>query len=333
MTMRIGIVGNNLYGQVYFRALQNFPAVEIVGMCPELDESLEPFTSQQGIPPYSSFHSMLNEARMDAVILASITSAHYSQAMQSMAAGAHVLIDRPMARSISECDQLIEQADRTRRRLMVGHVLQFWPEYVTMRNLIVTQTLGIVSTATGWRISGTLNPAWQNRLLNADYGLGCLEAHIHDIEFFTFLFGKPGSVFAQGSKTRDGAWAQIHSLLRYPNRLQVALEANYKVPLNYPLSMHTRIDGSKGTAVFNFQGALATQGSAQRSLMLFIKGQDPEIVHVEVLDAYRGLVEHFLDCVTTNQNPVYGSPIHSRGALEVILALSRSAETGEYILL
>lgn len=214
---------------------------------------------------------------------------------------------------------------------MVGHVLQFWPEYVTLRNLIVGQTLGILSTATGWRISGTLNPAWQSRLLSAEHGLGCLEAHYHDIEFFTFLFGKPSSVYAQGVKTDAGALAQIHSLLRYPNGLQVALEANYNVPLNYPLNMHTRFDGNQGTAVFNFQGALATQGSAQRSLMLFIKDRDPEMVQVEILDAYRGLVEHFLECINTNQNPVYGNPIHSREALEVVLALSRSAETGERI--
>ncbi len=329
--MRIGIVGNNLYGKIFFRSFHEFPGVQVVGMCPELGESLSPFTTEQGIPAYPDFQTMLDQANLDVVVLASVTSAHFPQAVQAMAAGAHVLVDRPMALSLPECDQMIEQADRTKRRLMIGHVLQFWPEYMAFRDLIDDEVLGNLSAATGWRISGTLNPDWQNRLLNPNYGLGCLEAHFHDIEFFTFLFGKPGSVFAQGIKNPAGAWAQIHSLLKYQNGLHVALEANYNVPLNYPLSMHLRVDGKNGTAVFNFQGALVAQGSAQRNMLLFSNDLEPELVQVEIVDAYRSMVNHFLDCVNGNKNPIYGNPIHSREALQVLLALSQSAESGEVI--
>jgi UDP-N-acetylglucosamine 3-dehydrogenase len=325
--MRVGIVGNNLYGQIFYRAFHGLENVEIVAMCPELGEQLEPFSTEHGIETYKDFHTMLEAVSLDIVILASVTSLHSIQAISAMVAGAHVLVDRPMALSLSECDQMIEQAQKSGKRLMIGHVLQYWPEYVVIREMVLNGELGRIHTGTGWRISGALNPAWQKRLLDPHNGLGCLEAHFHDIDFLNYLFGKPESVVAQGRKTSDGAWSQVHSQLRYQNGLRIAMEANYNVPRNYPLSMHLRMDGEKGTIVFNFQGALAAQSSAQRTLIQFANDSEPFVHNIESYDAYRSMTNHFLESISSGDPPPFGTPVQSRDALQVLHAISESAQS------
>jgi predicted dehydrogenase len=324
--MQLGIVGNNLYGQIFYRTFTGLEDIDVVAICPELDETLEPFAIEHKIKAYKSFEAMLADESLDIVVLASVTAQHADQAIAAMGAGAHVLVDRPMALSLAECDSMTAASRRTGRTLMIGHVLQFWPEYIVIRNMAKHGAFGKIHAGTGWRISGAINPAWQNRLLDAKNGLGCLEAHFHDIDFLNAVFGKPASVVAQGQKTPAGAWSQMHSQLRYTNGLHISMEANYSVPRNYPLSMHLRLDGDRGTVVYNFQGALAAQSRAIRTLLQFQNDQEPILHDVEITDAYAGMVQHFLECIRTQQQPAFGSPEQSRAALEVLLAISNSAE-------
>jgi predicted dehydrogenase len=329
--MKVGIVGNNLYGQIFFRTLESFEDVQVTAVCPELGESMESFSERQRLKIFENFPKMVEESGLDIVVLASVTALHAQQAVAAMQAGAHVLVDRPIALSLDECDWMMAEAQRVNRLLMIGHVLQFWPEYIIIRKMIAQRVLGIVHAGTGWRISGALNRSWQGRLLHPRYGLGCLEAHFHDIDYLNTLFGKPASITALGTQTAQGSWKQVHSLLKYANGLHISMEANYSVPLNYPLNMHLRLDGDKGTVVFNFQGALAAQGNAQRTLVEFLMEQDPKVVQVEIKDGYVSMVSHFLDCIRNGQSPAFGTPEQSRDALQVLLAISEAAQTGKSV--
>jgi predicted dehydrogenase len=326
--MRIGIVGNNLYGQSYARAARTLPDVEVAAICPELAETLEPYATQAGLRPYPDLPTMLAGEGLDAVLLACVTARHAVQGGLALDAGLHVLIDRPVAMTLAECDLLLARAEAARRVVMVGHVLQFWPEYMWVRKAVQHGELGQVRTATASRVSGTLNSDWQARLLRPDYGLGGLEAHVHDVDFLVQLLGRPQAVTAHGTRAPQGAWAQVHSLLSYADGCRVGLEADYGVPLNFPLSMYLRLVGDDGTVVYTFRGALAAQQAAERQLTLFRVGQAPEVVSVPLGDAFAGMLAHFVACAREGQPPAWGSLPQARAALEVLLAVACSAATG-----
>ncbi len=289
------------------------------------EKPLEPFVSEHHLKAYPDLSTLLEKEKPDAVLLASVTKQHAEQAIRAFQAGAHVLTDRPIAIDLPGCDLMIAEAGTSERILMVGQVLQFWPEYVLAREVIQQGELGQVLAVTASRVSGTLNPEWQRRLLNSAYGLGGLEAHVHDVEFLCSLFGLPESVVAQGVQTTGGAWAQIHSLLQFPGGVRVGMEADYRVPLNFPLSMYLRIDGDKGALVFTFRGALAARQSAQRSIMIFKPGIEAQELEVTPSDAYTAMLGHFFNCIRENVEPAWGSPHQARQALEVLLAIARSA--------
>jgi predicted dehydrogenase len=166
--VRIGIVGNNLYGQIYTRSAEATGRAEVVAICPEFTESLEPFATEHRLKQYSDLASMLQADRLDAVLLASVTAHHESDAVACLRSGVHVLVDRPMAMMVESCDRMLAVAKSAQRILMIGYVLQFWPEYVAVREMLQRGDLGRLVAVTASRVSGVLNPSWQTRLLNPD---------------------------------------------------------------------------------------------------------------------------------------------------------------------
>lgn len=330
-SIRVAIVGNNLYGQVYTKAVEAIPGAIVVAICPELGESLEPFASEHKLKTYPDLATLLKQEKPDAVLLASVTRQHAEQTILAFEAGAHVLTDRPIAMDLTECDRMIAKAEASKLVLMAGQVLQFWPEYVLAREVIQKGELGQVLLVTASRVSGTLNPAWQSRLLNSSYGLGGLEAHVHDVDFLCSLYGLPESVVAQGVQNKGGAWAQVHSLLQFSGGVRAGLEADYQVPLNFPLSMYLRVDGDKGALVFTFRGALAARQTSQRSTMIFKPGFEPQKLEITPSDAYVAMLDHFFNCIRENVQPTWGSPYQARQSLEVLLAIARSASEGKVV--
>ena len=323
--MRIGIVGNHLYGQIYTRAIEATGRAQLVAMCPEFSESLEPFAAEHHLKPYRDLNEMLRAENLDIVMVASVTANHESDVMTCLSAGTHVLVDRPMAMTVQACDRMISAARAAKRTLMVGYVLQFWPEYVTVREMIQRGDLGKPLIVTASRVSGVLNPPWRARLLNPSYGLGALEAHAHDIDLLLSLFGEPRAVTAHGTFGENGSCVQVHSLLHFADGCRAGVEADYRVPLNFPLSMYLRVVGDAGAIVFSFRGALAARESARRRLTLFKDGTEAADVPVPITDAYANMVNYFLDCIASNREPQLGNPIQARQSVQTLLAILQSA--------
>lgn len=324
--MRIGIVGNHLYGQLFTRSIETTGRAQAVAMCPEFSENLEPFATEHHLKPYPDLNSMLRAEKLDGVMVASVTANHESDVIACLSAGAHVLVDRPMAMTVQSCDRMITAARSAERTLMVGYVLQFWPEYVLIREMIQRGDLGKPLIVTASRVSGVLNPSWQARLLNPDYGLGGLEAHAHDIDLLISLFGDPQVIMAHGTFTENGSCAQVHSLLRFTDGCRAGVEADYRVPLNFPLSMYIRVVGEAAAAVFTFRGALAARDTARRRLTFFKNGTDPVDVSVPITDAYANMANYFLDCIAKGQEPQQGSALQARQSVLALLAILQSVK-------
>ncbi len=323
--MRVAIVGNNLYGQIFTRAAAATPGVEVVALCPEQGEALEPLAGQYGLKPYGSLRELLDAERPDAVLIASVTAHHEADALAAFEAGAHVLVDRPIAPTVDAADRMIDAARAARRLLLVGHVLRFWPEYVAARGILERGELGPPRVVTASRVSGLLNPAWAGRLLHPTDGLGALEAHTHDIDLLTGWFGVPTITAAQGTATAQGAPWQVHSLLRFTNGCVAGVEGDYSVPFNYPLSMYLRVVGEQGALQFVFQGALSARATARRSLTLIRNGVEPALVDVPQSDAYAALMGHFVDCIRSGAPPQHATAEQAREALAALLRIREAA--------
>ncbi len=315
--MRFGVVGNNLYGKMFTRGINSVPDCRVVAICPDINEELMPMASEYFLREYKDLQSMLDSEQLDGVLLASVTSHHAQQILSSLNHDVHVVVDRPMAFSTSECDQVIKRSEETGKLVFVAQVLNYWPEYVKIRELIGQGALGIVTNVTTSRVSGLIDESWSKRLLSPKWGFGGLEALIHDIDFLNGMWGSPTVVAAHGTHSPDQGFQQVHALLKY-GAITAGIEADYGVPYNYPLTMCYRAVGTEGALEFRFRGALAKQGSATRSLTFFRKGFDPELVELPIYDAFQSQATNLVECIKNKTTATWGNMYEAKTNLDTL---------------
>lgn len=323
----VGIVGNNLYSRIYLNALLTIDNVKVSAICSEINESLEPIAISNNLNAFPNLTTMLESEKLDAVIIASSTTLHEHLTNTALMAGVHVLVDRPIAHTIESGNRMKLQAKLSKRILMVGHVIQFWPEYEVIRNFVLNGNLGKPKAVMASRVSGLLDPDWKTRLLNPQNGLGVLEAHVHDIEYLIGLLGLPIVKSAVGLKTPNGSFVQVFSLLGFNDNCYACVESDYSVPNNFPLTMYLRVVGEEASVIFNFSGILANRSAANRSLILFKDNINPELIELSHIDAYQSMLRHFIECAKEGKEPTWGNVQQGFHALETILEISRIAET------
>lgn len=315
---KVGIVGANLYGQIYARAFAKQTDVQLVGVVTARGDQATDSASEMGIPHFNTLTHLLEDARPNILCICSATAEHAEHVELATQAGAHIICDRPIAKNLDEARQIIHSVSKAQVTMMVGQVLRFWPEYVAAQKIIESGDIGQVMSFTTSRVSGTISSTWQNRLLNPALGLGVLEALIHDIDFIGWLIGKPSSTSAIGIEHPSGAIGQIQCLLNFPRGEQASCEASYMVPLSFPLSMYLRILAEKGTIVYEFRGALSSQGASSRNLVLTRVGSQPQVIDITIRDPFEDEVAYFIECIETGQQPQLGSLEQAIQALETI---------------
>lgn len=122
------------------------PHVKLVAFCDPVIERAEQFAQLHGGKAYSDYEEMLNKEKPDAVSVCTPNFVHAPAAIAAANAGAHVLVEKPMAASEAECEAMIEAARRTGVLLMVGHNQRYMPPHVKAKEILKSGVLGKVLT-------------------------------------------------------------------------------------------------------------------------------------------------------------------------------------------
>ena len=143
--LRVGIVGCGFVSQK--RHIPSFKKIPkqatIVAAC-DLNKNLaETVANQFSIPKiYSSVSEMLSTENLDIVDICTPPAAHMSVAVQALEAGCDVLMEKPMALSVSDCDKMIEAAKRSGKKLSVVHNQKFYPPFLEAQKLVAKGEIG-----------------------------------------------------------------------------------------------------------------------------------------------------------------------------------------------
>ncbi|MCC6492780.1 MAG: Gfo/Idh/MocA family oxidoreductase [Pirellulales bacterium] len=144
------------------------PEVELTATC-ALDEVTARQAAQRwnGKSWYVDYGEMLSRERLDAVVIATPPDTHAELALSALERGLHVLIEKPMARTVAECDALIVAAERCGAILTVGHEKRFNPGFEAIKRIIEDGTLGhVFYLVVHWSAAVRLDP---DRLCPPDY--------------------------------------------------------------------------------------------------------------------------------------------------------------------
>src|SRR3984885_4214280 len=124
--INVGVVGCGYWGPNLARNLKSLPNCNLKGMCDLSEARLKHMRSlYPDVEGMTDFGHLLNGVGVDAVVVAAPVKHHYSLAKASLLAGKHTLIEKPMASSSAECEELVEIAEANGLVLMVGHTFLY----------------------------------------------------------------------------------------------------------------------------------------------------------------------------------------------------------------
>jgi UDP-N-acetylglucosamine 3-dehydrogenase len=144
-SLRVGLIGSGFIAkQKHLPAWKKVARnAQVVALCDPNVAQAEELARMQGIPKvYKDFQQMLEVERLDAVDICSPPRTHADLAMRALKAGAHALIEKPMAINTEECDRIIAAARESGRKICVAHSDLFYPSFLKAREMVKEGTIG-----------------------------------------------------------------------------------------------------------------------------------------------------------------------------------------------
>jgi predicted dehydrogenase len=181
MIWKMAVIGAGMMGRNHVRVYADMPDIELVGIADANISTAETVARRFGVQAYANYLQLLDEQRPHAVTIAVPTEDHYQVALDAIERGIHVLIEKPIAFSIAQAQQIIAAADAADIRLMVGHIERFNPAVVALKERLAQGELGRVFEVTTRRQSPF--PARVR-----DVGV-VIDLAVHDLDVMRYISG------------------------------------------------------------------------------------------------------------------------------------------------
>ncbi len=159
--IRVLVVGCGHMGKSHAKAYQKLDGFEIVGVVSRTSSSRETMFKELGEvwPGFDSYEAALAELQPDAVSINTFPDTHAAYAIAAMKAGAHVFLEKPVAETVAEAEEVIRVAQETKRTLTIGYILRVhpsWTEFVNQakqlgKPLVMRMNLNQQSHGDNWQ--------------------------------------------------------------------------------------------------------------------------------------------------------------------------------------
>lgn len=213
----VGVVGLGFMGTTHVRAYQSAAAAghacQLVAVCDadadrragkpaggNIGEASEELLFDPSeVSGYEKLEDLLADERVELVSICTPTDTHVELAKRALAAGKHVLVEKPVAVSTARVQELVDAAEASGKLCMPAMCIRHWPAYAWVKQATDEGRFGAVRSATFHRLASP--PAWSTSFYTDPERTGgaLTDLHIHDADFVYHLLGTPDRVFATGS--------------------------------------------------------------------------------------------------------------------------------------
>jgi predicted dehydrogenase len=290
--MKVGLIGAGGWGKNLARVLYELGALGgIAEIRPEVHTELSALYPE--VPIYSD-HRALLEKDLPAVVIATPAATHFSLAKEALLYGKHVFVEKPLALSVAEAEELVTLAQRRNQILMVGHLLLYQPAIRWIKDFLDSKALGEI-----WSFhQERLNLGRARSVENALWSLG-----VHDIATLLYLIEQaPEEVKVVGQAVlQPNVEDDVYLHLRFPGGIRAHLHASWLWPEK---RRRLTIIGEAGMLVYD---------EVNQAVMLHRKGIIPqltnrdegeEVVFRNYGEPLKYEMTHFLECVAEGKKPL-----------------------------
>jgi phthalate 4,5-cis-dihydrodiol dehydrogenase len=217
--IRIGLVGLGTAGRSFPQAVAKTTGFSFIAGADLRQEAREQYGAEFGIQTFDSVAAMCELNDIDAVYVATPNLFHAEHAIAALEHGKHVMVEKPMALTLEDCDRMIAAAEKNRLKLMVAHTRSLNPPIRKMREIISSGRLGRVTQVHTLRYSPWLLRPREPGEINTELGGGvCYRQAPHQVDIARLL----GGGMVRSVRAQAGRWS-----------LENATEGNYSALIEF----------------------------------------------------------------------------------------------------
>jgi scyllo-inositol 2-dehydrogenase (NAD+) len=337
--INIGIVGTGWCGGIRAHACADSPQVDRLHIAEVKAERLEEIASEtDATTATADYQDLLKIDDIDAIVIsATPETTHFPMARDSLLAGKHVFLEKPLAITLSEADELVQLARSKNLKFTIGYSQRFNPKYAYVKKCLDDGTLGEpVSALVSRHITRNLGKKISGRIKLSP---AAMEA-THDIDFVLWCLkpARPVRVYAQQVEkvmkpTHDAADC-MWIIITMDDGTAFTIGAGWILPPGYPNYSATTIEfvGTEGALMIDDSHRDVLLNTMSGGMVLPISTMPGESVGHVFAGPMAQETLHFVDAVARDR-PVLVTPEEARQVMEVYIAADLSAERNEPVTL
>ena len=357
----IGVIGLGFIGQCASKICNSLPGVTVVGVVNKSHKKGQNFARQLNTYYYKTIDELLERDDLDGIIVATPNNIHRDFVVKACKSGKHVFVEKPMALSVKDCNDMIDAAKQAGVILMVGHIMRFFEGLKVTKEIVETNKIGKPMVAhcerTGWEYKQE-SVSWKTKQAKSG---GHLFHHIHEIDILRWLFGEVDKVYclADNLGHTGPAFGDEDDVILLSIRFKNGVLATMHYGSGFKFGDHfIRVSGDLGGILVSFKKSsvkiisedesdkeipLFKDDESQRSIKNLFKAKDLGIVYgapddeppFYLSNALKDEIVYWIDVmrgakVSSDMKPIMDGTA-GRDAVKIAEAAIKSAVTGKVV--
>jgi UDP-N-acetyl-2-amino-2-deoxyglucuronate dehydrogenase len=342
----IAIIGCGMIARFHARALADLPGARIVALADSDLPRARKLADELGLGDniYPDTAPLVARRDVDVVIVATPSGAHMEPAVAAAEAGKHVVVEKPLEVTLERCDRIIEACDRNRVQLCTIFPSRFADANRTLKAAVDAGRLGRLTlgetTCKWWRPQSYYDQGGWRGTRALDGGGALMNQAIHNVDLLLWLMG-PATHVCGFTATLAHERIEVEdtavACLRFRNGALGVIEATTSVHPGLPKTI--AVHGDRGTAVIEQEDVLRWDFTPETGADREVKARFAQKVGASGGASDPAAISHvyharqladFLEAIQSGRRPAVDGR-EGRRAVEVILAVYRSAETGRTV--
>ena len=306
--MNIAIVGCGFIAKKHATAIENIKKANLVAVCDQVPELMEPYKEKYGVKTYTELGEMLTDESIDIINICTPSGTHAFIAEQVAAAKKHIILEKPIAMTIEETNRIIDAAEENEVKLAIVHPNRFRPVAMKLKEILDKKLLGKISHAlciVNWNRNQEYYDQAPWRGTKEHDGGVLMNQAIHNLDLLLWFLGKPEEVFSMdATRLRNIEAEDVSSgVIKFESGVLATVQASTTVyPKNYEESI--TIFGEKGTVKIGGPNAIYFE-------------------HIDIEGIDEGVLANWKETV---MNDPWGTPGHQKIIQDMIEAIQNKRQ-------
>ncbi|BBH24562.1 oxidoreductase [Paenibacillus baekrokdamisoli] len=349
--LKVAVIGAGSISDEHLKSYQNHPDVEIYAVCDLNEERAKRKGAQYGASKiYVSYQELLADKEIDAVSVCTWNLSHAEISIAALDAGKHVLVEKPLCKTVEQALLMQDAVKRSGKLLQVGFVRRYDANVQMLRSFSEKGDFGEIYYAKASSIRRLGNPGGWFADVERSGGGPLIDIGVHMIDLCWYMMGRPKVKSVSGNTYRKlGNRAHIQNLSYYkaadwdPNLNTVEDLANALIRfengaslfVDVSFSLHIKEDegsvklyGDKGGYVIDPSISITTEN--HNTIVSIVPQVDHQGFHGD--SAFQNEINHFVSCVQTGRQPL--SPVEDGvEMMKILCGIYESAAMGKEVYL